>query len=823
MLILDCADKTTRRRRLFQIQTLDKKVKPSDGVPRTAVSPDRKASLALKLHRFSDNATYVFFRRAFSEELDHGHDFLWIAIAFIAGAYFNFTRMNDLPSAALLVPIIGFISLKYFIKQLNLRAKISINVVLVFLAGAMAANMQMQPDVILIDQDLTTNIEGYVVSRQLDGNGIPRYIIQIEKTAEPQIRRPPERVQLVAKSRHEIIEIGQYISGRTRLTRPSGPVFPGGYDFAFGAFQKEIGAYGFFLGAPKTSAKVLVGHNSFVNMFELYVRDIQAHIAGRIQNRLNGDAAGIASALIVSDRRAISDQTVDALRHSGLAHVLAISGLHMVLAAGTLFISIRAIFSFFPGFVQSFAVKKLAATGAILAASAYLVISGAPVSAQRAWIMLMIVLIAVLIDRPAITLRNVAIAAVIIVILSPSAVMTPGFQMSFAAASALVAVYGGWARLADCRSEQTLLAESQNLVIKLFKIILGLAATAFIAGMATGVFSIQHFYQVAGHGVLGNMLAMPIITFLVMPLALVSVLLMPYGLEAWPLLLLGMSIDLVIGIATWVAQLGGNINSGKPISWAAFLASTGFITFIVMRSKLRYAGLLVMLCGMISVFVFRPHVPDMLISEDGKLIGLYRSGMLEVNRSRPSEFIIEQWLNAYRLQASKPDFLIKKFEANELLNLLDNEFWSHVPIIETEDTTFRCLNTHFCYAKNGLEILSIGKREYLAKACLKADIIVAAFRIYDLPEACQNRAIEIVDQNSLRKTGSLAIYLDENNTAQTNRNNFRIETAINSKVRPWTIQRYYDWRTRTYDLPDGRQIKHLTNIQTNAMTSGNGE
>lgn len=756
-----------------------------------------------------------YLSRAFDVETKYGHDFLWIPIALISGAYFNLTRQNDIPHLAILIPIASISCLLPFARTFSQRTKFLIIITLSFLFGNFAANVELGKSTSLLDQDLTTDVTGYVISRQMNANGTPRYQIMIEQTANPQIRRPPEIVQLVARSKHELLEIGEVASGRVKLTRPSGPVFPGGFDFAFNAYTKNIGAYGYFMGAPVKTGNMPRDQLTLKMRFELFVRQTQLVISGRIRAQLAGDPSAIASALIVADRRAISEESVSALREAGLAHVLAISGLHMVLASGTLFLTLRFLLSLFPSMAQAIAIKKLAAFGAIGAATAYLMISGAPISAQRAWIMLMIILVAVIVDRPAITLRNVAIAAIIIVLISPSAVMTPGFQMSFAAAAALVAVYNAWSRRRTMILDGSSFYRDEGLIMRFVRGLIGLAMTALIAGLATGIFSSQHFYSLAGYGVLGNVLAMPIVTFLVMPLALLSVLLMPYGLETLPLLALGQSIQIVIDIATWVSSLGGQIQTGKPIYFAAASMTIGFIIFVCMRSSMKYFGIGLIAIGLASNLWLELKIPDILISEDGKLIALRDQQTIYVNRNRPSKFIIEQWENAYKLVTNKPLKPFKKSEAIEILERTPDTFWPVLnPYLKITSQQFTCINSNFCIAlTNGQTIATIGKKAYLPLVCDKADIIVATFGISKKTTDCGTALI--FDRYSLKQSGSVAIHTksDKNSNDSTSASNklaqYEIVTAIDNTVRPWTIQIYFSWRNKIYYLPDGQRLKYI--------------
>lgn len=759
------------------------------------------------------------------EEVRFGYTFFWFPIALIGGAYFNFTRQNDIPILVLIFPFLILLVVRFWVKDLTIRSKYITGLGIFCLIGVIAVNFEQRNEFILLDQAVTTNISGVVIAKEIGANKMPRYKIKLVDTDNPKIVRSPAVVQLVARSFHRNFEIGEPITGRARLSPPSGPVFPGGYDFSMAALRNNIGAYGFFYGKPVRQVSPAQLELSAKTRLQLSINRVRSEIAHRIRQELDGDAAGIASALIVSDRRAISKSAVASLRASGLAHVLAISGLHMVLASGTFFFALRFLLSLFPTLVQLFPVKKIAAVGAIIAASSYLAISGAPISAQRAWIMLVIVLIAVLMDRPAITLRNVAIAAVVITIMSPSAVMTPGFQMSFSAAAALVAVYTGWAKFSETNSNIN--GPIYGGIAFLFRFITGLAATAIIAGFATGIFAVQHFHQFAGYGVLGNVLAMPIVTMLVMPFALISVLLMPFGLEAWPLLVLGWSIEMVVVIAEWVASLGSNIAIGKPSSIVSLVATVGFLIFICFRSKIRFSGLALILISVSGLLLLKPTMPDILISEDGKLVGIMGSAsgaeQFKINRSRPSKFILDQWLSAYSLQPDKPKRLFNRAQSKELLKKESEVFWREFDSASTQ-SGFECVSSQFCYFENSdIKIATITKQGHLELACYRADIVVLSARLKEKPETC-GKKVMLLDQNSLRRTGALALYRNEDEVSRS-KPNWTSVSAIGNSVRPWTAHRYYDWRSRTYKMPSGEivsyQPKDVASLKTTLMISTN--
>ena len=195
-------------------------------------------------------------------------------------------------------------------------------------------------------------------------------------------------------------------------------------------------------------------------------------------------------------------------------------------------------------------------------ATAYLLISGGSVSTQRAWLMLAIMFCAVLIDRPALTLRNVALAVICIILITPSAVIGPVFQMSFAATAALVAVYSWWRRRRADRgmAGQTRQIGPAGIILVFF---LCLAITSLVTGLATVPFAVYHFHRIAAYSLFANLAAMPVVTLIVMPAGLLSVLAIPIGLEYWPLQVMGAGLETIIYVARTVEGLGGMVVTGR--------------------------------------------------------------------------------------------------------------------------------------------------------------------------------------------------------------------------------------------------------------------
>ncbi|WP_180901641.1 ComEC/Rec2 family competence protein [Martelella soudanensis] len=378
------------------------------------------------------------------EEQAFGRVFLMVPVALAAGIcwWFSLSQSPALPGLALYCGL--SVVAAVLLRNGKGFPRLASAGLALFLCGAMlAATETGRRATVMLDSPVTTHIAGIVESREPTETGW-RYVVKVTATDDPVIHRPPERVTLVARGNLPPVPIGHNIQGLGRLLPPSAPVMPGLVDFGFLSYFDGVGAVGFFYGPPKDIGRPPAPGP--VAEAALAIERIRDGIAGRIRTVLEGDTGAFANAIITGERRALSDDMLDALRNAGLAHIIAISGLHMALAAGIFFSSLRLLLAMSPRAAEAVSTKKIAAAAAIAAALFYLLISGMQVSAERAFIMLAVMLAAAIFDRPAISLRNVALAALVILIVTPAEVVGPGMQMSFAATLALIAGYGAWQR-----------------------------------------------------------------------------------------------------------------------------------------------------------------------------------------------------------------------------------------------------------------------------------------------------------------------------------------------------------------------------------------
>ena len=283
----------------------------------------------------------------------------------------------------------------------------------------------------------SVSLSGFVETREERGRS-DRVVIRVHDFGARRAGEKPERVR-VAVRRDTAPEVGKFVTLKAHLSPPLAPLRPGGYDFARDLYFQQIGASGYALGKIKVSEPAApIGWSLQITRA---IDQMRETINRRIREVLPGDRGSIASALITGKRGALSAPVSDAFYVSSLAHVLAISGYHMAVVAGIAFFFIRGGLALVPHLALRHPVKKWAAVAALGVGAFYLVLSGASVSTQRAFIMIAIVLIGIVVDRPTLTFRTITVAALIVMLFEPHTILHPSFQMSFAAALALIAAY----------------------------------------------------------------------------------------------------------------------------------------------------------------------------------------------------------------------------------------------------------------------------------------------------------------------------------------------------------------------------------------------
>ncbi|MCF6231676.1 MAG: ComEC family competence protein [Rhodobacteraceae bacterium] len=418
---------------------------------------------------------------------------------------------------------------------------------------------------------------------------------------------------------------GQRVMTTGHLSPPSGPAEPGGFDFRRHAWFAGLGAVGY------TRNPVLIQAPAGEGRAGLRVFTIRMATSARVRAALPGDLGGFAAAITSGDRSGMGQGALNALRASNLAHLLAISGLHMGLLSGFVFAVLRLSLAAIPVFSLRVPVKKLAAIGALFAAAGYLMLSGGNVATERAFVMVAVVLGAVLVDRRAFSLRSVAMAALIVLTLRPEALLGPGFQMSFAATTALVGVFG-WMR-------DTNFHIGPNWLRPVFGVIISSA----VAGIATAPIAAAHFNTLAHYGLLANLVSVPLMGVLVIPAAVLAVVLAPLGLEIIGLYLMGLGLRWILGVAHWVSSLDGARGYVvSPGSWVIPLLSLGLLFLIIWQGRARFVGILPALT---AFWLWSgAERPAILVAGSGGLVGVMTDQGRALSKPRGAGFVASVWL-----------------------------------------------------------------------------------------------------------------------------------------------------------------------------------
>lgn len=439
-------------------------------------------------------------------------------------------------------------------------------------------------------------------------------------------RVPLARLAVTQRGGGDGLAPGDWVSLTAGLAPPSPPAEPGAPDFARAAFFRRLGGSGFVLGAATPA--MAPWPPGWRDRIEEGVAALRWRMTQRIRAALPGSEGAIASALITGMRGGIAEDDEAALRDAGLAHVLAIAGLHMALMGMGLFWILRAALAASPMLALNYPIKKWAAGAALAGSAFYLVVSGAAAPAVRAFTMLAVGLVAMLCDRPALSMRALALAAAILLLLRPESITEPGFQMSFAAVAALVA------------AAEATRGAGRGVVGHLNAIFV----TSAVASLATLPVSLFHFGRATHYAVLGNLLAMPVMGFLVMPLATLSVAAMPFGLEAWPLHGLGRAIGLMLALGRAVSNLPGAVTpaASMPVTALALMALGGAWLAIWQKRK-RWLGLVGITAGIVVAASARP--PDMLVAADAQTVAVRGADGRLYFPLRPADrFAARAWL-----------------------------------------------------------------------------------------------------------------------------------------------------------------------------------
>ncbi len=578
-------------------------------------------------------------------------------------------------------------------------------------------------------------------------------------------RLTPERVRLslrgkAATSDGGALEPGARIRVRAHLRPPPGPTAPEAWDFGRQAYFERIGAIGYAVAAPELIEPAKGGG------FWTRVERVRGLVSRRLMGGLPGEAGPFGAALLIGDRSAIPEDLMAAMRDSGLAHLIAISGLNLGLVAGFVFVSLRAAFALVPSLALRYPVKKWAAAAALVASFGYFLLSGGSVPTERAFLMTALVLLAVMLDRTSLSMRLLMWAALVVVLSAPEAVLGPSFQMSFGATVALIAAYEA------VRGPLAALAGRAPFWQRPALYIAAVGFTSLVAGIATGPFALYHFNRFADYGLVANLIAVPLTGLWVMPWGLVALLLMPFGAEWLALAPMSLGLDGIAATARMVAAWPGAVSLVPAMpGLALFLIVLGGLWLCLWRRRARLLGLLPMAGALVAIALERP--PDLLVDGEARLFAVRATtdDSLWLSSRREARFLAESWLRQAGRSEAGPWPIGGPGEAGEDTQEAPapSEAAARDPHCDAE----ACV---FVVAGRALSIVK--GRGGLAEECRRADLLIALF---PLRASCQGPDLTI-DRFDLWREGAHAIWIEPNDQ--------RVKTVRQTRgERPWAPAR----------------------------------
>ena len=502
---------------------------------------------------------------------------------------------------------------------------------------------------------------------------------------------------------------------------PPAPASPGAYDFARSAYFEGLGGVLFALSDTRPA---MLADPSWRLRLEMRINALRYGLAQRIVARLGERTGGVAAAMTTSHETWISQDDLDAMRDSGLAHILSVSGLHMAIVGGFVFFGVRLGVAAWPWLALHVPGKKIAATAGLLAVGTYLVVAGAPPPAERAAITASIAFLAILLDRQAVTLHGLAVAAFVVLLLQPEAIMTPGFQMSFAATAALVALVEAWPKRTREISAPWVIVAAQRFGTWITAAVMA----SIVAGLATGPFAMQHFNRTAMYGLVANLAVSPVADFVLMPALALGAVLEPLGLGGPFLAVAGWGVDLMLAIGQWTAGLSGAVRTIPSAPAAALpIAFLGVLFICLWRGRLRWLGLPFAAAVLIWP---RPPAPDLWIGEGGTNAAYRQADAAVVVRPGVRTYAVDLWS---RRQGLEPTDRSSRWECDRFSCAPDED----APVA-----------------------LWWGRKapapDRLASLCDAGQVVVVRSRVDRLPVACQGRLV--LDAADFQRGGAVELW-----------------------------------------------------------------
>ena len=652
---------------------------------------------------------------------------LWLAVGI--GVYFLLPSEPDV--WVFIAPAGICFAASIILRKIHYKSLIFI-IFLILLGAGGATFRTMVADAPVLSEPLkNADVIGRVAEKSVTEKGF-KLLLAVETISGLEAKDAPRYASVSLRGMPVEPAIGDRVSVRATLYPPPRPAYPGGFDFQRYFYFKQVGAMGF--GLPNTLK--IEASASDESTFMGWIEKLRYSLTQRIKSSIREPYGVIAAAFITGDTKGIPTQTLEIMRISGVYHLLAVSGMNLVIVSGILFFLARALLAAIPWVAIRLHTKKWAAGFALIGTYFYLLIAGSPVSAERAYVMVVLILSAIILDRQVTPMRSLMLAAIVILLVQPESLLNASFHLSFCATLGLIA----WFELTQDEYKKRDDESRWHWKIRFY--LEAVLLSSFVAWVSTMPFIMYHFQQISVFSLPANMLCVPLISVVTMPALIAALLLMPLGLEGLPMKLVEWTLVWMVDIASWFSSQPAALKSTPPITdMGIILIALGMLWCSIWLKPWRSLGLVLCLLGLLTMFQFKQ--PDILLGEEGRQVAFRHHDSWVLAKGQKG-MQVEQWKEWLGLK----EFVMRKNAIGVCdrtgCNLISPEFSVSVVL----------------------------QRAILQEECLEAGLVIAL-----LPRAfCKDSPV--INSDDLTRRGAAAIWLTEGG--------YDIRFVTNSAYkRPW--------------------------------------
>lgn len=560
--------------------------------------------------------------------------FLWLPVVFAIGIAIYYHLPSEPAPEVLPALSLGLLGLMLALRKRALPVMFALFMISLGATWTQMRTVEDHSPVVLKEGLSPRPITGVVRDIERTEHGVRLLLDKVTVDDLPPAMTPTQirlSVRLKKGAEFELPHVGDGIEMRAGLLPPMGPALPNGFDFARYFSFRDIGAVGY--GLPPWNIIAPEERPGIMNRFWTW----RTRMTDDIVKQLGPGTGGVAAGFITGDARAISDEDFSALRASNLYHIIAISGEHMVVITGVIFLILRTLLLLLPARISLRPESKpIIAIITLALVTIYLFVTGLPMSAVRAYFMIVLVLLAVILRRQVDPMRSLAITAFIMLVNDPASLLDPGFQLSFAATLALISLI----EVRVVRGPRPDMPRARRVLYHFASLML----VSFVAECATEPLVISMFNNTSPYGIFANTLATPLVSFFLMPLVALFFVLLPFGLKHVALVLMSYGIDALMWLGRWVASFPhAQLFCPSLPGWGLAIFALGLVWVCLWKTRVRRYGVVACVVGVLSLLSVSP--PDVLVGGTLKQIAFRGSDGFVLARGRAGSMLPEMWAN----------------------------------------------------------------------------------------------------------------------------------------------------------------------------------